>query len=568
MIAHAKAADPEADAFIKRHSTAIGRRSRISKVASDDELRTLPLHAKTVPPMHLKALLQSARPQVAKRVTSLLEGLKGSKAQPWRDIQRHFKVPQEHIELLEKAGFATRFNGAGEESATQVLYFCAVENSKGKQRLRPITWPKEFLKRVSTYVSEFSLPSTPEYAELVHEGSHAVAFDAASSFWQVPLDEDVVFLMEDVKGQRWRVNRLPYGVDCASEVMQLIMEEIVHIACNNMPVKPVVKVHIDGCIAVGPEEVVKSFKTTFVQQCRTFGLTLNVEESNEVNTVMPFAGLVLDFATKKVRLQQKFIASLPRVDSVQNYQDLESLVGKLIYGAAALRFPLHSVHRFIKIWRRRLSQLAAGDIAWRDPVTLTRMSSLALTALRDHVARNTWTEVLLPASRFDPSKITTADDMPILVTDATLKSFGACLYEKGHLVEAYGSHFTEEAPSMGVAESAAVLAGLSRFNQRLRGRTFVLLVDNSSTQTAVERGKSQHATMDLATHMIHNLLRSIDAKVVVARVSSFDNVADAPSRGRDIDEACVAASKQAAEQALDLARRTSVGDITATLAGG
>lgn len=89
-------------------------------------------------------------------------------------------------------------------------------------------WPKEFLLD-SMYSSQFSLSSVSTYAKLVLAGTRAVCFDLAASFWQILLPSSVNFVLQAADGSTWRVDRLPFGVDCASEIMQLVVEELVYI---------------------------------------------------------------------------------------------------------------------------------------------------------------------------------------------------------------------------------------------------------------------------------------------------------------------------------------------------
>ena len=525
----------------------------------------LKLHAKKVGTIDLTALQQSARPAFVKRFNVLMTDLqKSSHSHDYSEtISDRFKVPLDDAAILQNADFLAPFKGGPH---SKVRYFCVVEEAK--ERRRPITWTKGFHDHDSSYVSEFSLPPTTEYADLVHQGSHAFAVDLAQSFWQVELPDSVNFVVTDAAGGLHRLQRLPFGVDCASEILQIIVLEVAHMARVATNAQVTYRVHIDGVLIVGAQDDLVRFKKHFYELCATFNITLNVEDSNEIARSIPFAGLVLDFDAKRVRLSRRFVDSVPRVETVRDYQDLERLMGKLIYGAAALRFPLHRVHFLVKTYRRRLNRLCAGKLSWRDPIELSHLALSHLRLLRQHVVANEWVTVAKSHGVSKDDLPSNFDDIHILVTDATLSSFGAVLYERGQVAEAFGGSFTTPAPSMGVAETAAVLSAVTRFRERLSGRTFVLLVDNSSTQLAVERLKSKHDAISLAMERLSALLERMGSKVLVGRVASGDNVADAPSRSLPLKEACIDASRDAAEVAFDLVKGTRVGVAFEALASG
>jgi hypothetical protein len=149
------------------------------------------------------------------------------------------------------------------------------------------------------------------------------------------------------------------------------------------------------------------------------------------------------------------------------------------------------------------------------------------------------------------------DDI-VLVTDATLHSFGVVLYVAGQVVEAYGGSFAVAAASMAAAESAAVVAAVTRFEVELSHKSFVLLVDNSTVEHALRRGKAKDLAVDLAVDTIVTILTRISAHALIARVSSADNVADAPSRSRPLKQACIDASLTTAHQVASRLLHTSV----------
>lgn len=523
---------------------------------SPEEL-SLPLHAKCVQPLDLAAFLLRSRPFVVTRIRTLLQGLVTA-GSPFEPVGSKWRIPPSDLLALRQADVLEPFSGP---LSSPTLYFSVVELAKGRRR--PIMWPRVFHENFSRYVSDFSLPHTPIYADCVHEGSLAAAFDLASSFWQILLPSDINFVLTDHAGRPWRMTRLPFGVDCASEIVHLIVSELAFLSAPTLCIAAR-RVHIDNVLFVAGSDI-DSYCSAFKSICSELNVTLNDEPSNVPAAVIPFAGMCLDFSLKRVRLNDKFINSIPDPAKLRTYMDLERFVGKLLYGSAVLRLRLHPFHWFIKVYRRRLSMLSHHRLSWLDPVNLPPLATQAIHQIHAQVSRNAWTTIPSPASPFSSSL---CDDGIILVTDATLNSFGAVLYEAGVVVSAYGGSFPHSAPSMAVAESAAILAAVSRFSSRLRSRSFVLLVDNTSAQHAIASNKGKHHALDLAADRVHSLLSFLGARVLVSRISSRDNVADAPSRGLPLKDACIQASKAAADAAVRLVLATGAGADYATLRGG
>ena len=439
-------------------------------------------------------------------------------------------------------------------------------------------WPWTFLVD-SDYQSEFALCNVREYTQAVHKGTHACAFDLAASFWQVAL-KNVNFVMTAEDGKRYRVERMPFGIDCASEIMQIIVEELGKIACTRagLPLNAVhLFVHIDNIMCVGTEEDVRKWRKHFLAACSSYGVTLNDEpENNKVSQSVEFAGICYCFKPdeKYVKPRQSFIDAVPtRKDATRSFVELESCVGKLLYGLAIRQKRAHQYHHFIEWWRQQLSRLNRNPADWQKPVHFPESSSNkngrpvadALEAMIQEVkspspARVHKTPVIKPGDKINLDD----ESLMVLVVDATLYGYGGVLYEKGEVAAAFGGSFETKASSMGTAEIAGALAMIRHFAQRLQGRKFVLITDNTSCEYGVRNGKSRHLAMDRAAHTIHCLLCDIGAEVIVGHVSTDKNVADAVSRGKELDPALHEKSEEAAAcalQTLEILGATRVGGL-------
>jgi len=539
--------------------TTLGRRNRFSNVASGAQLNA-PLHAKKVAPMQLARLMNQMRPQASRRISNLMMALQNAPVDK-SEVSPRFRVPTADAAKLANAGAIEPFAGGDH---TPVRYFTVFEALK--DRRRPIMWPWTFLL-ASDYLSEFSLENVSTYCKSVYSGQYACAFDLASSFWQVLLN-DCNFVLQDAKGNLWRITRMPFGVDSASEIMQIIVQELGHIACQRAGLSEDqvrLLTHIDNIMCVGARHDVEAWKAAFLAVCKSFEVTLNDEpDNNAVTHRCEFAGIELNFLQKAVRPREAFVDKLPAAsDASRTFTDLESCVGKLMYGMAIRQMRCHQFHAFFSWWRRCLSLLARESLDWESRPFIPQVARAQLNAMLLQVANRNLVKVhQSPVLSTDdlPALESLGDRVPVLVVDATLWSFGGVLYERGQVVAAFGDRFSEKAASMGLAEISAALAMISFFSNRLNGRRFVLLTDNTQCEAGVRKGTSSHLDMDRAAFAIHAMLRDINASVLVGHVDTEDNVADAVSRSKELDVRAIEASKAAALDAVALLGKTRVGE--------
>ena len=513
--------------------TSINRRHRRSPVARTDEELALPLHAKPVGALDLSRVLQLIDREAAARLERLLLSTSLTAPGPCR-----LRAPRADALELERAGYCEPFGGL--DTCSAVDYFSVVEAHK--HRRRPIFWPRSLLER-SKYVSDFTLHSVDDYRRSVLLGSHACAYDLAASFAQVALPASSNLVFHDAAGKAWRLRRLPYGIDVAPEIMQIIVVGLAGEAKRRTDASVHLFVHIDNVMAVGEADDVQRWQRAFVAVCAEASVTLNDEPTNEVQTSTSFCGLELDFSSKCVALRDSFVSRLQIPTEHTTNQDLESIVSRLVYGWAATGRDWLQLYLTIKWFRRRLSALARNVERWdaecRAPPFACRRLGDAIGTLQ----RNESVPVAV-------KHVGVAE--AILATDATLTGWGAVLLRPGHMPDAVGGVFgsardangatrQQKPANIGVAESLAVVGGLERFAAELRqARTFTLLIDNTSSQctiSAVNEGRlpsGTAATSVIAVDIVERV-RSIGAAMTVARVSTGDNIADEVSRGRPID---------------------------------
>jgi hypothetical protein len=286
---------------------------------------------------------------------------------PVSQVPLHFRASQHDIAQMLLAGVIAPVHlTLGELPPGSITYYFSVAEH-AKHRRRPIMWPKAFLLN-STYHSEFSLCSVEKYVQAVHDGVSAVTFDLAASFWQVILPAETQLYIVGVDGQVYRILRLPYGIDAASEIVHLLVSEVARLAAMTASVRTYV--HIDNVMAVGSLLDTTAFAAAFKSLATSFAMTLNDEPGNLPAPTTTFAGIRFDFVGKSVRLADRFVERLVVPPRPYSWSALESWIGKLLCAAAILGLRLYRFHYLVKYYRRRLSDLAKARLLWSATAAL------------------------------------------------------------------------------------------------------------------------------------------------------------------------------------------------------
>ena len=489
------------------------RRHKVSVVARTAEQMALPLHAKRVPALSLDRVMSLLPPGLRRRIQQLLCSTLVNSGGGHR-----LTAPAKDAEELVAAGYCSEWTPSG-TAYSPVEYFTVEEAVK--QRRRPIFWPKFLLQR-SKYLSAFTLPSVSEYRRCVHDGEFAAAFDLAASFAQVELPEASNLVFKAENGKLYRLNRLPYGIDVAPEIMQIISEALGREAARGLDVK--LKTHIDNVMAVGSQDAVAAWAAAFKRVAAGAGATLNVEEANTPAQQIDFVGIRFDFGAKTVALKQHFLAKVSNLEDVHSLERFESLMGRLTYAYAVLGRSWLPVYYVIQWWRRVLSRLAKGELRWTDEFKPPPFITRAVPRMIDAVRAN------------EPAQVPLREAPQLtLATDASMSGWGAVLMRTGDLPLSFGSRYDEEPPNITWAETAAVVGALCRFEDDLAGRTFTLLIDNTSSEAVLRSQRPGTSPGHNAVAL--RVLQQLDhmrATMYVARVGTHDNVADEVSRGRPI----------------------------------
>lgn len=505
-------------------------RRRRARLPNPTQLKQLPLHAKHVKHLDLDKLRSYMKSEVQARLDELMAALHFHPSHSETEVPR-LRIPVSHAKQLQEAGVFEHIGSVDSvdiSTLTILQYFTVVEERAAGERLRPIMWPESLLN-ASNYVSQFSLPAVHDYRLVPLLGSHAVAFDLAASFWQVLLSQLCRFAVICEDGRIFKMLRLPYGVDVASEIMQILTLTLAGCpsVCKQSQWRQLsIFVHIDNALFVGTQRDAELWKAALLERARECAVQLNVEESNNVNVEQDFVGLHFDFTKKTTCLKHSFKVPEIRINTAE---DLERMMGKLIYAGTALGLPLHEFKWTIKTYRRILSLTARTPRCWTSPITLSRVVLREIQAWRNAVIANTPAPV-------EPSVLHSETPEVIVATDATPVGYGGVIFELGRLPEAFGGLWPSQPSSINEAETLAAAVMLLRFAPRLASKRVLLLIDNTSTIARILKAARGGA---LEPHRIAqsiiDIAREHNFAVRVQYIESARNPADAVSRQAPVD---------------------------------
>jgi hypothetical protein len=288
-------------------------------------------------------------------------------------------------------------------------------------------------------------------------------------------------------------------------------------------------VWIDNIRWFGPAAdvaVASSRADEFARRCNA---TWKLEDTRDLVQEYDFIGLHFNHAAKTVCLSEKNATKLPdSMPRVISYEDLEVLVGRLIYAAGAMCIPLVKVWWPIKWSRRRYHDFNGGEIQLKD------LLQIPVSAYRGFVSWLQKAKVPYHVPR------TPVGGVSALFSDASLGGWGAVLITSLQEVFIAGGTWPtkHESGEINVLEAKALDNGLTHLMDAFLRSPDVAIdihVDNTSCEAAIRRGVARSPALNVALAPVIEALRMTNIPTTIQYVSTLDNVADAPSRGLEVD---------------------------------
>jgi hypothetical protein len=320
------------------------------------------------------------------------------------------------------------------------------------------------------------------------------------------------------------------GAKPSPEVLQTIVEILVEEALTRSGLRAVVvaRVHIDNVRFTSTRHCdVAKIGDIFRKVCEEANVTLNAESVNEPHQQGVFLGMLFDYRTSVVSVGPKAMTKLARrataIDNAKaTWADIICLYNSCVFASRVQRVCMARFWPIIKYMRRRARAFAEGSLALDDPAELW-------PSVRPH-----WHELIEVLSTNTPtahgsSKPSGIDT--VLFTDASTTGWGAVLVQGG-IIKAYGGRWkstTLTSADINDLEMSAVSLGTKHFSEDLRGKSFIVVVDNTSTYHVLRKGSAREMDLNAAAALA---LESLSGRgdVFVMWLSTLLNPADGWSR--------------------------------------
>lgn len=519
---------------------------------------------KSVEPAHLQQLLETLPPELRDEAFQLRERLFNP---PWlhADLSQIPEGPPSnlsarHTAALAEAGIieaAAAHPASRANSAFLVAEEKVLPSGETQIRLRPIVWTRvtndydrEWAREDNPRASEVRLPKIYQL-EVDDEHRRSGGVDLVAAYFQVLIPEGSrkAFRFVCQEGKTWQMTRLPMGTSLAAALVQRITVAVsaagdwelaratmTGAAADRTSCEPRLTVYIDNLRVQGSPTAVRCHLARVRCFAAVHGVTLR-DEFGPDDARYVFLGV--EFAGGECRPGPKTRQNLGTfADNVvltpQSLATIEAATGRARWAAMALQYHLagHLSAVMALRWAVNLLSRAADP---SSVVVFRRDVAEAIAVLMRELAS---------ATREPPR--CGQDERTTLYTDASYWGYGAVLTStRGQLFSLGAAWGQAEAdrwgwrrghvPHINVLECVAAAEGVMRMleaGELEEVSSLALMLDSTAAIGALRRGWTPEPTMAAAVHWVRAELRRRRINWTVGHVSSKENPADAPSRGR------------------------------------
>lgn len=303
-----------------------------------------------------------------------------------------------------------------------------------------------------------SIPTPEEISSKLHGKSIFSVIDMADCYWHITLDEPSSLLCTfNTPFGRYKFNRLPFGISCASDASQAMIEK--HFG----DIEGVIAIHDDliiGAVSVREhDEVLRKVLQRAKERNIKFNLKkmqLRVPEVKYLGNIVSKEGLRPD--PEKI----KAIFEIPKPENKQDVQRILGMVnylGQYIPNLSEISFPLRS--------------LLKRDTHWQ----WTHEHQKALKTIQDILA----SEPVL--SFFD---INTPVEIQV---DASSHGLGACLMQTNHPISYASRSLTNSEKHYAQIEKEllAIVYACEKFNQYVYGQPVFIKSDHKPLEAIIKK---------------------------------------------------------------------------------
>ena len=414
--------------------------------------------------------------------------------------------------------------------------FCRTQEAK--KRRRQLYWPKQLNDEVEKWLGgtpECDIHEAIVHARHIAPGSYAICHDFTKGFMQIPLDEGVQpYYAFMYKGKVYYNMTAPMGAIWAPALMQTISEVLAYNEIAGVRTN----VHIDNVRFHGTDpKAVQRASDEFVARCKRVNATLNDDPENQIHQRGVFCGVETDYEAGTHRVAQKTLDKLRNEakwidDDKATIEDIRVLFGLLHFCTRVLRIPPSEFFLQVKFQRRRMKELAKGNITESSPANVWPKAKPGLRNWVDLILANDWTK-----HHVDPDNV----DL-VIATDASVTGWGAVLYNEatgdvhatgGSWRKTYKSDDINELEVLAVSKAAEAFADVIH---QQRVQSVVILLDNTASVHVLKKGSSRNFEMNEALRKaLRSLPKEVSVRVAYITTETNKDFADPLSRGKSID---------------------------------
>lgn len=509
------------------------RRSEQSRVASSPDDFSYPLQQLNVPALNVEVLRSMMLPDVQTRFDTLWSMLSVGPTVVGPPPVRRLRL--DDAKILLESGIIQ--HAGPSETRGWIIPFSVLEEKPSGIRRRFIAWPKG-KNEDEFYIPEVPLQHVSNYLNAVRQPGAAL-FDLKASFYQIALPEKArsVFRMLGEDGVCYELIRLPMGYRISPELMQLLVSALSGDSSVvrdgfQAPASVKVDVWIDNIRVSGSEKEVRTLSSVIERRAALGGVTFG--EVSHFTTDYTFIGVHFNHLSGTVSLAEK---TLQRVRTAAPWDSmtlsqLESFASRCLFGAAVLGFSIFQYYFFFKFVRWKLSQLNRGLVDINDVADISLEALRAGSSLKQRLCDNTPRAITEFPSRVES----------VLVTDASNSGWGAVLFLNNGGVHVAGQRWQESEALLppdfdkihiSQKEARAILYGLVSFEDKLPD-ALKIYCDNTAVYCSAKKGSSKNEGIALNCAAIDSFLNSRHIDATFSYIRSDHNIADLPSRGKEV----------------------------------
>ena len=511
------------------------RKSKTTRLPSTEEERATPLHVKevgTIDVQEVKRMMTDGTRRRFEEVWDLTfnpcrQGTHQS--HQYKKSHRESCLQSQHARRLVEAGVATQTSSPG---ILESIPFTILEERITGTRQRFILWTKEanLMMHELGYKPKVPLEHIAQYLSQVTRETSS-QWDLKTGFYQVSIPERSrkYFRFQDERGEWFELTRLPMGHMAAPEIMHSLTATV---AGDPTFAKPaftyrgvVTDIWIDNIRITGSFGCVNEATARINEVARRCNVTWKQEETQELAKEYDFLGVRFDHTRCTVAVAEKLRRRILNtcLDNI-TAEKIESLAGRLLHASAITHIHPGKYWFALKFFRRVTNSLNRGVVQTEHVVPIP-------SSVRKEISN--WSKEVLTTRNVhvgETKRDDDDDDSRMIFVDASMKGWGAVIFDHNYEMDILGARWTEKESSehINVLEATALTSTLRSIS---KASHLDIYVDNTTVLYSTKKGMSVRSmALNRQVNYIMNHLNRLQCTYRLNWVSTKCNPADFPSR--------------------------------------